>query len=99
MDPSATIGEVSMSRAFSQAPPDQARAPRRSPSARSETFVLTLPDGKRLECQQVCDFLELQQFDLVGVSMGGAVAIEFAAAHHHRVQSLVLIAPAAVARY
>jgi pimeloyl-ACP methyl ester carboxylesterase len=40
------------------------------------------------------DQLNLAQFDLVGFSLGGWMAAEFAAAHSHRVRKLVLVAPA-----
>jgi pimeloyl-ACP methyl ester carboxylesterase len=40
------------------------------------------------------DQLNLTQFDLVGFSLGGWMAAEFAAAHGHRVRRLVLVAPA-----
>ena len=41
-----------------------------------------------LEC--VVDSLEVEQFDLLGMSQGGAVAIEYAARHPERVRRLVL---------
>ncbi|MEX1023121.1 MAG: alpha/beta fold hydrolase [Dehalococcoidia bacterium] len=41
-----------------------------------------------LEC--VVDALELERFDLLGMSQGGAVAIEYAARHPERVRRLVL---------
>lgn len=41
-----------------------------------------------LEC--VVDALEVEQFDLLGMSQGGAVAIEYAARHPERVRRLVL---------
>jgi pimeloyl-ACP methyl ester carboxylesterase len=40
------------------------------------------------------DQLNLAQFDLVGFSLGGWMAAEFAVAHNHRVRKLVLVAPA-----
>ncbi len=40
------------------------------------------------------DQLNLAQFDLVGFSLGGWMAAEFAVAHSHRVRKLVLVAPA-----
>ncbi|HUN28132.1 MAG TPA: alpha/beta hydrolase [Steroidobacteraceae bacterium] len=40
------------------------------------------------------DQLNLQQFDLVGFSLGGWMAAEFAVAHTQRVRKLVLVAPA-----
>lgn len=40
------------------------------------------------------DQLNLVQFDLVGFSLGGWMAAEFAVAHSHRVRRLVLVAPA-----
>ncbi len=40
------------------------------------------------------DQLNLVQFDLVGFSLGGWMAAEFAVAHSHRVRNLVLVAPA-----
>ncbi|MGH8227871.1 MAG: alpha/beta fold hydrolase, partial [Steroidobacteraceae bacterium] len=40
------------------------------------------------------DQLNLGQFDLVGFSLGGWMAAEFAIAHSHRVRKLVLVAPA-----
>jgi len=40
------------------------------------------------------DQLNLAQFDLVGFSLGGWLAAEFAVAHPHRVRRLVLVAPA-----
>ncbi len=40
------------------------------------------------------DQLNLVQFDLVGFSLGGWMAAEFAVAHSHRVRKLVLVAPA-----
>ena len=41
-----------------------------------------------LEC--VVDSLEIEQFDLLGMSQGGAVAIEYAARHPQRVRRLIL---------
>ena len=38
--------------------------------------------------------LRLTQFDLVGISLGGWMAAEFAVAHGHRLRKLVLVAPA-----
>jgi pimeloyl-ACP methyl ester carboxylesterase len=43
------------------------------------------------------DQLNLTQFDLVGFSLGGWMAAEFAVAHTHRVRKLVLVAPAGLA--
>ena len=43
------------------------------------------------------DQLNLAQFDLVGFSLGGWMAAEFAVAHCHRVRKLVLVAPAGLA--
>ncbi|HTX23631.1 MAG TPA: alpha/beta hydrolase [Steroidobacteraceae bacterium] len=43
------------------------------------------------------DQLNLVQFDLVGFSLGGWMAAEFATAHNHRVRRLVLVAPAGLA--
>jgi pimeloyl-ACP methyl ester carboxylesterase len=40
------------------------------------------------------DQLNLAQFDLVGFSLGGWMAAEFAVAHTHRLRKLVLVAPA-----
>jgi pimeloyl-ACP methyl ester carboxylesterase len=45
----------------------------------------------------VLDALDLEQVDLVGVSMGGGIALNFALDHPQRVDSLVLISPAIVA--
>jgi pimeloyl-ACP methyl ester carboxylesterase len=43
------------------------------------------------------DQLNLAQFDLVGFSLGGWMAAEFAVAHSHRVRKLALVAPAGLA--
>jgi pimeloyl-ACP methyl ester carboxylesterase len=43
------------------------------------------------------DQLNLAQFDLVGFSLGGWLAAEFAVAHTHSVRKLVLVAPAGLA--
>jgi pimeloyl-ACP methyl ester carboxylesterase len=40
------------------------------------------------------EILGLKQFDLVGFSLGGWMASEFAVAHGHRLRKLVLVAPA-----
>ncbi|QCI68474.1 alpha/beta fold hydrolase [Phreatobacter stygius] len=40
------------------------------------------------------DALKLDRFHLVGFSFGGWMAAEFAIAHHHRLDKLVLVAPA-----
>ncbi len=45
----------------------------------------------------ILDALGLQQVDLVGVSMGGSIAVDFALDHPHRVRALVLISPGLVA--
>ncbi|MGH8148994.1 MAG: alpha/beta fold hydrolase [Steroidobacteraceae bacterium] len=59
-------------------------------------------DEPRLDCMReyllhyldLFDQLNLAQFDLVGFSLGGWMAAEFAVAHGHRVRKLVLVAPA-----
>ena len=43
------------------------------------------------------DALEIASVDLVGVSMGGGIAVNFAMDHPQRVRNLVLISPALVA--
>ncbi len=43
------------------------------------------------------DQLGVGQFDLVGFSLGGWMAAEFAVAHTHRLRKLVLVAPAGLA--
>lgn len=43
------------------------------------------------------DTLQLAQVDLVGVSMGGSIALDFALDHPQRVRRLVLISPGLVA--
>jgi len=45
---------------------------------------------------QVLDGLSLQQVHLLGVSLGGFVARQFASSHPERVKSLVLIVPAGI---
>lgn len=45
----------------------------------------------------ILDTLELDAVDLVGVSMGGSIALNFAIDHPERVRSLVLISPSLVA--
>jgi pimeloyl-ACP methyl ester carboxylesterase len=46
-----------------------------------------------LHCLELFDALELRDFDLVGFSLGGWIAAEFAARHAARLRKLVLIAP------
>lgn len=46
--------------------------------------------------QEILDGLSLQQVHLLGVSLGGFVARQFASAHPERVKSLVLIVPAGI---
>lgn len=58
-----------------------------------------LPDGFLLRDYHrhylaLLDRLGLEQVDLVGLSLGGWMAVEFAAAHGERLRRLVLVAPA-----
>ncbi|MTV41082.1 alpha/beta fold hydrolase [Duganella radicis] len=46
---------------------------------------------------ELFDQLGLDQFDLVGCSMGGRLAAEFAVAHAERIRKLVLVCPAGLA--
>jgi pimeloyl-ACP methyl ester carboxylesterase len=43
---------------------------------------------------ELLDALQLQTFNLIGLSMGGHLAARFAVEHGHRLKKLVLIAPA-----
>lgn len=49
------------------------------------------------EVVRFADALGFRQFDLVGTSMGGALAVHLAAMHPERVRRVVLLAPAGVA--
>jgi pimeloyl-ACP methyl ester carboxylesterase len=61
-------------------------------------FGQSPPAGRGFELEQVADRLvngvEPERFDLVGHSLGGAVAVATAARHPERVRRLVLVAPA-----
>lgn len=52
------------------------------------------PDFYVAELSAFADALGLRKFDLVGTSMGGALAAYYAAKHPERVNKLVLLAPA-----
>src|SRR5262249_43035392 len=47
-----------------------------------------------LHYAELFDMMKLPQLDLVGISMGGWMAAEFAAAYPERLRRLVLVAPA-----
>ena len=55
----------------------------------------TLLDYVR-HCQELFDALGLRQLHLVGASLGGRLAAEFAIVHPQRLRSLVLVAPAGI---
>jgi pimeloyl-ACP methyl ester carboxylesterase len=56
--------------------------------------ALAEPHDYIMHYLELFEALELQTFNLVGISFGGYLAAKFASEHGHRIRKLVLIAPA-----